>query len=316
MTSSLTSARALPWIRATVRVVPTARRSRASPRHKEVSERRASSSSSSLSSQEVQNQKTDDELDANLGVERGVPFTRENAFYRLESAQARDLAVLLASVMSDEASTSSTSAAAVDDAMRKSGGGGGGGGGADGADGDSDGVSVLDAMSGCGVRCARYLLQGDVARVHANDADPLVTATLERNLAIAQREAESESESGEPRSTVPTIIGTSKVTTLDAHRLLARFYLDNERYDIVDVDSFGSENLTAATFRCVKLGGYAYITSTDALALCGKNPGTLTARYGGAVVAPNTQGANEHGLRVFIGGVGVGVGGCRTTTID
>ena len=44
-----------------------------------------------------------------FGVERGVPFTRKRAFYRVESAQARDLAILLAAVMSDEAVAASSS---------------------------------------------------------------------------------------------------------------------------------------------------------------------------------------------------------------
>ena len=202
-----------------------------------------------------------------FGVERGVPFTRKRAFYRVESAQARDLAMLLASVHSDEAVAASSSS--FRDADRISGG-----------------VSVLDAMSGCGVRCVRYLLQGEVSSVHANDADPNVMDTLSENLAGAHARGAT---------------GVSSVTNVDAHRLLAKCYLDEAQYDIVDVDSFGSENLVSATMRCVKLGGYAYLTSTDALALCGKSPGALSANYGGAIVAPNTQGVNELGLRVFVG---------------
>ena len=202
-----------------------------------------------------------------FGVERGVPFTRKRAFYRVESAQARDLAMLLASVHSDEAVAASSSS--FRDADRISGG-----------------VSVLDAMSGCGVRCVRYLLQGEVSSVHANDADPNVMDTLSENLAGAHARGAT---------------GVSSVTNVDAHRLLAKCYLDEARFDIVDVDSFGSENLVSATMRCVKLGGYAYLTSTDALALCGKSPGALSANYGGAIVAPNTQGVNELGLRVFVG---------------
>ena len=202
-----------------------------------------------------------------FGVERGVPFTRKRAFYRVESAQARDLAMLLASVHSDEAVAASSSS--FRDRERISGG-----------------VSVLDAMSGCGVRCVRYLLQGEVSSVHANDADPNVMDTLSENLTNAHARGAT---------------GVSSVTNVDAHRLLAKCYLDEARYDIVDVDSFGSENLVSATMRCVKLGGYAYLTSTDALALCGKSPGALSANYGGAIVAPNTQGVNELGLRVFVG---------------
>ena len=69
----------------------------------------------------------------------------------------------------------------------------------------------------------------------------------------------------------------------------------------MDVDSFGSENLVSATMRCVKLGGYACLTSTDALALCGKSPGALSRQTTAERWAPNTQGVNELGLRVFVG---------------
>ena len=47
---------------------------------------------------------------------------------------------------------------------------------------------------------------------------------------------------------------------------------DDERFDIVDVDSFGVDNFVDAALPMVKHGGYAYVTCTDALALCGKNP--------------------------------------------
>ena len=57
---------------------------------------------------------------ADFGVERGVPFTRKNSLYRVESAQARDLAILLAAVMSDEAVAASSST--FRDAERISGG--------------------------------------------------------------------------------------------------------------------------------------------------------------------------------------------------
>lgn len=67
-----------------------------------------------------------------LATERGVPFSSEGAFYRAESAQARDLATLLAST------------------LRR--------------------PRVLDALAGGGARTARYLLQGGASHVHANDA--------------------------------------------------------------------------------------------------------------------------------------------------
>ena len=85
------------------------------------------------------------DADANLPIanavafERGVPFSL-GPFYRAESAQARDLAVLLARTL--------------------------------------DRPRVLDAMAGSGVRSARYLRQGRAAHVHLNDASPAAADAL------------------------------------------------------------------------------------------------------------------------------------------
>ena len=95
--------------------------------------------------------------------------------------------------------------------------------------------------------------------------------------------------------------GVSSVTNRDARRLLAGMYAaDDERFDIVDVDSFGVDNFVDAALPMVKHGGYAYVTCTDALALCGKNPRRVGS-FGGAHVAANVAGVNETALRVFVG---------------
>ena len=86
-----------------------------------------------------------------------MPFCSAGAFFRPESAQSRDLAVLQAAVMRDDA--------------------GGGG----------EGVRVLDAMCGCGLRGARYLVQGGASHAHCNDADPAVAASIAANLTTARR---------------------------------------------------------------------------------------------------------------------------------
>ena len=97
-------------------------------------------------------------------------------------------------------------------------------------------------------------------------------------------------------------LGTVAVTTKDARRLFASLFASNaERFDVVDVDSFGSDNFIDDALRVTKLGGYCYATGTDALALCGKNPPRLLSHYGGAFVVPNVSAVNETGLRVFVG---------------
>lgn len=97
-------------------------------------------------------------------------------------------------------------------------------------------------------------------------------------------------------------LGTISLTSKDARRLMSSMYGSHQdRFDIVDIDSFGSDTFFDDALRVTKLGGYVYLTSTDALALCGKNPGKLMCNYGGAFVSPNVPAVNETALRVFIG---------------
>eukprot|EP00892_Ulva_mutabilis_P005021 jgi/Ulvmu1/2891/UM146_0033.1 len=72
-----------------------------------------------------------------LREERGCQFEGGQAFYRAESAQARDLAVLAAAVYREETGH----------------------------------LHVLDAMCGCGLRAKRYLCQAGADSVWSNDLD-------------------------------------------------------------------------------------------------------------------------------------------------
>jgi tRNA (guanine26-N2/guanine27-N2)-dimethyltransferase len=89
----------------------------------------------------------------------------------------------------------------------------------------------------------------------------------------------------------------------DAHRLLARYWLEDARFDLVDVDGFGSVNFAEGALRVVRYGGYYYATSTDGRALCGQNPSGAGASFGNVVVAPSRPSVNETALRAFVGDV-------------
>ena len=126
--------------------------------------------------------------------------------------------------------------------------------------------------------------------------------------AAGEEDSEKDSENDDSESKDSSLsrdassLGTVSVTSKDARVLFASLFASNaERFDVVDVDSFGSEVFVDDALRVTKLGGYCYVTSTDALALCGKNPPRLMSRYGGAYVAPNAPAVNETGLRVFVG---------------
>ena len=194
--------------------------------------------------------------------ERGVRFAIGDAFYRRESAQARDLAVLLSRTLASP-------------------------------------PRVLDAMSGCGVRAARYLTQGNVAFVHANDANPAVTRTIRANIESAVRAADADADD-DARAAATATRRQHAVTCEDARDVFAAS-ASKSAFDVVDVDSFGSADFVDAALRCVRAPGHLYLTSSDGLALSGKNPARCAAAYSGAAIAPNVPGVNEHGLRVLIG---------------
>ena len=148
-------------------------------------------------------------------------------------------------------------------------------------------LEVLDATCASGARAARYAEAGVLKSMHANDVNADVEDVVRENLADLLS----------PASEVDV-----KLTFDDAQRVFARAWLEKTFYDVVDVDGFGAANFGDA-LKCVKYGGLFYATSTDARALCGQNPETLSRAFGNAVVAPSRPGVNEIALRVFIGDV-------------
>lgn len=63
------------------------------------------------------------------------------------------------------------------------------------------------------------------------------------------------------------------VKHLEANRLLTECYLERDYFDLIDVDSFGSESSYLRSALCsVKLGGLLYVTSTDGYSSGGHRP--------------------------------------------
>ncbi|KAH7677778.1 tRNA methyltransferase Trm1 protein [Dioscorea alata] len=152
----------------------------------------------------------------------------------------------------------------------------------------SRGPRVLDAMCGCGVRALRYLSQAGAGFVWANDAYDGSRGLILSNLAREPRF----SPDGERRWVV---------THLDANRVLFESYLQRKFFDLVDVDSFGSDSsFLRSSMMALKKGGLLYATSTDGYSSGGHRPQHSLASYG-AYVRPMPY-SNEVGLRLLIGG--------------
>ncbi|ONI24790.1 hypothetical protein PRUPE_2G262600 [Prunus persica] len=146
-------------------------------------------------------------------------------------------------------------------------------------------LRVLDALCGCGIRSLRYLIEAEADFVLANDANDDNRKVITENL--------SQVESGDdPRWAV---------TLSDANRIMTECYLKRDFFDLIDIDSFGSDSsFLRSAINALKLDGLLYVTSTDGFSSGGRRPQQTLAAYG-AYVRPMPY-SNELGLRMLIGG--------------
>ncbi len=143
-------------------------------------------------------------------------------------------------------------------------------------------LRVLDAMTGCGVRPLRYVLEASADFVWANEGNPDLHACLQANLGTA----------------LPS--HCYRITHKDANAVFFDCYQRQDFYDLVDIDSFGSPMPTLSTsLWAVKLGGLVYLTSTDGRATSGHAPDKSLQTYG--AYARSHVSVHEQGLRLLIG---------------
>lgn len=182
--------------------------------------------------------------------EGAAHFAVGQAFFRASSQTGRDLAVL-AAIADKRTQTASP-------------------------------FRVLDAMTGCGVRPLRYVLEADVDFVWANEGNVDLRSRLAANLAA---------------SLPPECY---RLTHRDANAVFFDCHQRQDFYDLIDIDSFGSPmpSLTTALW-AVKLGGLLYLTSTDGRATSGHAPDKSLQTYG--AYARSHPAVHEQGLRLLIG---------------
>ena len=141
---------------------------------------------------------------------------------------------------------------------------------------------VLDLMAGCGLRSLRYGLEAEVRCLWANDADPLRLPLLRSNLAPLEGRC------------------VLRQTTLTAHRLLADCLLRGERFDLVDLDAFGSPHaLVPLALEAVALDGCLYLASTDGRGPTGHDRRAAMRRLGSSARAHPASW--EQALRLQLG---------------
>lgn len=104
----------------------------------------------------------------------------------------------------------------------------------------------------------------------------------------------------------PVAIGAGReprwrISHLEASKLLGSCNQNGDFYDIVDIDSFGSDSaFLGDALRAVRYGGMVYVTSTDGFALAGGHRPAATLAAYGSYARPVPFG-NEMGLRILVG---------------
>ncbi len=136
---------------------------------------------------------------------------------------------------------------------------------------------VLDGLAGTGVRGVRYAVEGPPPRqVVLNDLSPVAAELCRRNLE------------------------RNGVEAAQVVRQRLELLLLSERFDMVDIDPFGSPAaFLPGAVRSVRRGGVLAITATDTPALCGTRPRPCLRRYHARPWRGDAM--HEVGLRILAG---------------
>lgn len=133
----------------------------------------------------------------------------------------------------------------------------------------------LDLMAGCGIRGLRWGLESAPQSPHPlalwmNDADPERRVSLQANL--------------NPLSGHDGVDLT--LTQQPAERLLRQAYLDQRRFDLIDLDAFGCPNgLLQSALSVLRFGGVLILASTDGRSPTGHDRASAVRRFAAAARA-------------------------------
>lgn len=130
------------------------------------------------------------------------------------------------------------------------------------------GLRLLDLMAGCGIRGLRCGLEAKAESIWVNDADPDRLDLLQRNLAAL------------PARTRQIL------TARTAQQLLAECLQRQERFDLIDLDAFGSPSaLVPLALEAVALEGVLVLASSDGRSPTGHDRAAALRRLGASARA-------------------------------
>ncbi|RLE48782.1 MAG: tRNA (guanine(10)-N(2))-dimethyltransferase [Candidatus Methanomethylicota archaeon] len=123
---------------------------------------------------------------------------------------------------------------------------------------------ICEPLTGCGIRAIRFVKEvNGVKEVIASDID-------EKAIALANLNAE-----------LNNVKGKLKILHEEANKLLCEHSAPGRRFDVIDVDPFGSPMPFIDTaLRALKHGGLLCATATDVAPLCGVHVEACRRKYG------------------------------------
>jgi tRNA (guanine26-N2/guanine27-N2)-dimethyltransferase len=145
-------------------------------------------------------------------------------------------------------------------------------------------MDLCEPLTSCGVRAVRWACQVPrVKSIVAGDINPKATLLTNINASYNQ---------------VPDKV---EVFRIDANTLLDTCISRGRRFDVVDIDPFGSPvyYIEPALRALKREGGLLCLTATDMQPLCGIHQDACLRKYGG--VSLRTEYCHEIGLRLLIG---------------
>jgi tRNA (guanine26-N2/guanine27-N2)-dimethyltransferase len=146
----------------------------------------------------------------------------------------------------------------------------------------SRGLKVLDAMTGCGVRGLRYAME-----VH--DANHVLLNDIRRSASELARKNVDRNKMGD----------RTEIACMDANLVLALHNAPDTRFDVIDLDPFGSPApFLDSTVRAASNNAMIAFTATDMPPLCGVRPNAALRKYGGRPL--RTEYCHEIGARLLI----------------
>ncbi len=144
-------------------------------------------------------------------------------------------------------------------------------------------ISVCEPLAGCGVRGIRFATEvKGVEKVLINDINEKAAQLARQNVQMNQ------------------LSKRITVRNEDANLLLARYGAPHKRFDVIDIDPFGSPvPYLDSAIRALRNGGLLALTATDMAPLCGVHPKACIRKYGGKPL--RTEYCHELAVRLLVG---------------